>query len=223
MDKGRVWLTVLENLKLSLSSANFATWFSRTFIINFKKINPQRQIVEIGCPSSFISNTIENRYYGLIKNALDQTTKKKNDLVFIVKENPFLKEKISSLEKGTLFEVSKKETEDEEIQEAFKKVGLRPDFNFETFAVSSSNQMAHAAAMAVAQSLSKAYNPLFLYGGVGVGKTHLIQAIANTVLKKTVGPKLFTAWGKNLLMKLSMLSAKKLLRNLKKDIAQLVY
>jgi chromosomal replication initiator protein len=195
MDKGRVWLTVLENLKLSLSSANFATWFSRTFIINFKKINPQRQIVEIGCPSSFISNTIENRYYGLIKNALDQTTKKKNDLVFIVKENPFLKEKISSLEKGTLFEVSKKETEDEEIQEAFKKVGLRPDFNFETFAVSSSNQMAHAAAMAVAQSLSKAYNPLFLYGGVGVGKTHLIQAIANTVLKKNRRAKIIYCMG----------------------------
>src|SRR4030042_5537112 len=184
MDKEKVWLTVLENLKLSLSSANFATWFSRTFIVGAKEVDPQRQIMEIGCPSSFISNTIENRYYALIKNVLDQITKKKNDLVFVVKENPFLKERDKSLIKGTLFEIPGKETEDEEFQEALRRVGLRADFNFETFAVSPTNQMAHAAAMAVAQSLGKASNPLFLYGGVGVGKTHLMQAIANTVLKK---------------------------------------
>lgn len=195
MDKERVWLTVLENLKLSLSSANFATWFSRTFIVGAKEVDSQRQIIEIGCPSSFISNTIENRYYALIKNALDQITKKKNDLVFVVKENPFLKEKDKSLIKGTLFEIPGKETEDEGFQEALKKVGLRPDFNFETFAVSPTNQMAHAAALAVAQSLGKAYNPLFLYGGVGVGKTHLMQAIANTVLKKNRRTKIIYCMG----------------------------
>ncbi len=195
MDKERVWLTVLENLKLSLSSANFATWFSRTFIVNTTEVDSQRQIMEIGCPSSFISNTIENRYYALIKNTLDQITKKKNDLVFVVKENPFLKEKDKSLIKGTLFEIPEKETEDEGLQEALKRVGLRPDFNFETFAVSPTNQMAHAAAMAVAQSLGKAYNPLFLYGGVGVGKTHLMQAIANTVLKKNRRTKIIYCMG----------------------------
>jgi len=195
MDKEKVWLTVLENLKLSLSSANFATWFSRTFIVSSKEVDPQRQIMEIGCPSSFISNTIENRYYALIKNALDQITKKKNDLVFVVKEKPFLKEKGKFLTKGTLFEIPGKETEDEEFQEALKRVGLRPDFNFETFAVSPTNQMAHAAAMAVSQSLGKAYNPLFLYGGVGVGKTHLMQAIANTVLKKNRRTKIIYCMG----------------------------
>ncbi len=194
MDKEKVWLTVLENLKLSLSSANFATWFSRTFIASIKKIDSQRQIIEIGCPSSFISNTIENRYYSLIKNALDQITKKKNDLVFMVKENPFLKEKISSLKKGTLFEISKK-AEDVDFREILKKVGLRSDFNFETFAVSPTNQMAHAAAMAVAQSPAKAYNPLFLYGGVGVGKTHLMQAIANAVLRKNRRAKIIYCMG----------------------------
>jgi len=195
MDKEKVWLTVLENLKLSLSSANFATWFSRTFIVSNKEIDSQRQIIEIGCPSSFISNTIENRYYALIKNALDQITSKKNDLIFIVKENPFLKEKGKSLSKGTLFEIPRKETENEEFQEALKRVGLRPDFNFEAFAVSPINQMAHAAAIAITQSLGKAYNPLFLYGGVGVGKTHLMQAIANSVLKKNRRTKIIYCMG----------------------------
>ena len=195
MDKEKTWITALENLKLSLSSANFATWFSRTFITNIKEIDPQRQIIEIGCPSSFISNTIENRYYGLIKNALDQITNKKNDLVFVVKENPSLKEKNKLLSKGTLFEIPKKASENEDFQESLKKFGLRSDFNFETFAVSSSNQMAHAAAMAVSQSLGKAYNPLFLYGGVGVGKTHLIQAIAHNILKKNKRTKIVYCMG----------------------------
>ncbi|MCX6724558.1 MAG: hypothetical protein NTV20_00445, partial [Candidatus Shapirobacteria bacterium] len=74
MDKNKTWNIVLENLKLTLSSANFATWFPLTFIIQFKEIDQERQITEIGCPSIFASNTIENRYYGLIKEVLDKAT-----------------------------------------------------------------------------------------------------------------------------------------------------
>ncbi|MBM3205935.1 hypothetical protein FJZ41_03765, partial [Candidatus Shapirobacteria bacterium] len=173
MDKQKLWLTVLENLKLSLSGANFATWFPKTFINEVKILDQERQIIEIACPSSFISNTIENRYYGLIKEALDQVTKKKNDLVFIVKENLKSIGQKPTKENEPLFQKNK--PEDEEFDESLKRVGLRPDFNFDSFAVSSTNQMAHAAALAVAKSPGKSYNPLFLYGGVGVGKTHLMQ------------------------------------------------
>jgi chromosomal replication initiator protein len=197
MNKEKIWLIVLENLKLSLSSANFSTWFAKTFISNLKEIDDQRQIVEIGCPSTFISTTIENRYYALIKEALDQATKRKNDLIFVVKESLSLQKESKSSKKGTLFEnlVKEKEHDDQDFQEAIKRVGLRLDFNFETFAVSSSNQMAHAAAMAVSQSLGKAYNPLFLYGGVGVGKTHLMQAIAHVLLEKNPKTKIIYCMG----------------------------
>ena len=190
MDKDKIWNVVLENLKLTLSAANFATWFPLTFINQIKKINKERQITEIACPSVFVSNTIENRYYGLIKEALDKATKKKNDLVFIVKVNEKLKEERGK--KEPLFEVNKGVLE---IAEAVKQVGLRPDFNFDTFAVSSTNQMAHAAAVAVAKSPGKAYNPLFLYGGVGVGKTHLIQAVAHEVLKRNPKTKIIYCMG----------------------------
>ena len=179
MDKEKIWKTVLENLKISLSSANFATWFPQTMIVRFKKIDQKRQIAEIGCPNFFVRNTIENRYYGLIKEALDQITKKKNDLVFVVKKQPSIHRAADT--KGPLFE---KRKEKKEVLRAIKKAGLRPDFNFDNFAVSSTNQMAHAAALAVAKSPGKAYNPLFLYGGVGVGKTHLTQAIAQTILRR---------------------------------------
>jgi chromosomal replication initiator protein len=188
MDKKALWQTIMENLKVGLSSANFATWFPQTFIAQIKKIDQDRQIVEIGCPSGFVRDTVENRYYGQIKEVLDQATKKKCDLVFVVKA---LKSKTLpggrrgvkewESQKEPLFE---KRSEKNEQREVLRKAGLRPDFNFDNFAVSSTNQMAHAAATAVAKSPGKAYNPLFLYGGVGVGKTHLAQAIAIAILTR---------------------------------------
>ncbi len=181
MDKDKLWQTVLENLKLSLSSANFATWFPQTFINKIKEVDKNHQIIEIASPSAFIKDTIENRYYGLIKEALDKTTKKKNDLTFVVKQ-PKKTKTTKEVEKGTLFE--KEEPKKPSIQEAIIRAGLRSDFNFETFAVNATNQMAHAAARAVADSPGKAYNPLFLYGGVGVGKTHLMQAVGADILER---------------------------------------
>lgn len=183
MDKDKLWQTVLENLKLSLSSANFATWFPQTFINNIKEVNKNHQIIEIASPSTFIRDTIENRYYGLLKEALDKTTKKKNDLIFVVKQQiKKLRDKKTKRQKGPLFEKAKPEKST--AQEAIVRAGLRPDFNFESFAVNATNQMAHAAAQAVSDSPGKSYNPLFLYGGVGVGKTHLMQAIGATILER---------------------------------------
>ena len=184
MNQETIWKLVLDNLKLSLSTANFSTWFSQTFITQIKPIDENRQICEIGCSSSFIANTIENRYYALIKDNLDSLTDKKNDLVFIIKQFPD-KEKPSQ-DDSPLFNQPKqeKDSQEKEVQVAITRARLRPNFTFDNFAVSSTNQMAHAAAQAVADSIGKAYNPLFLYGGVGVGKTHLMQAIAHQVLKK---------------------------------------
>lgn len=198
MDKTKIWTTVLENLKLNLSSANFATWFPQTFIVHFKKVNKNHQITKIGCPSPFIGNTIENRYYGLIKEALDQATDKKNDLVFIVKQIKSKKAgEQENKKEGSLFEKLKETPKKSRTQEAIEKAGLRLDFNFNTFAVSSTNQMAHAAATAVAKTPGKTYNPLFLYGGVGVGKTHLMQAIAQAVLTRNPRMKIIYCTGED--------------------------
>lgn len=191
MKKEKLWQTVLENLKITLSPASFNTWFSQTFIVNIKPLEKKRQIVEIGCPNAFVSQTIENRYYGLIKDILDQNTQRKNDLVFLVRQAPKNRKPVK-LKDIPLFE---KPEDNAEVKEAIRKSGLRPDFNFDTFAVSSTNQMAYAAAQAVAKTPGKAYNPLFLYGGVGVGKTHLMQAIGNAILVKNPKTKLVYCTG----------------------------
>ena len=186
MDELKVWKTVLENLKLNLSTANFSTWFPQTFINAVKAVDQKRQIVEIACPNAFARNTVENRYYSLIKDALDQITEKKCDLVFIVKGGKKIISNQSDDDQDGLFEKTKvPPAKSDSFQQILKRAGLRADFNFDNFAVSSTNQMAHAAAMAVSKSAGQAYNPLFLYGGVGVGKTHLMQAVAQEILLKT--------------------------------------
>ena len=82
-----------------------------------------------------------------------------------------------------------------DLQWAIQRIGLREDFVFETYAVSSSNEMAHAAAQAVSTDLGKSYNPLFIYGGVGVGKTHLMQAVAIEALRRDPKMKLIFCMG----------------------------
>jgi len=178
LDKKRVWEEVLESIKITVSGANFSTWFTQTQIVELNKTDSGRSIIEIGCGSSFVKNTLETRYYGLLQDSLSKNLEMPVDLIFSVKQG--LK-KIS--EKPTpLFEISDKFGDS--YHEAVKKAHLRPYFTFENFAVSSSNQMAWAASDAVSKNPGTAYNPLFIWGGVGVGKTHLMNAVGYKVLEK---------------------------------------
>ena len=179
MDNKEIWKEVLEIIKVSVSSAIFKTWFSQTHISTIEDF-PERVVIEIGCPTSFAKNTIEVRYFGLVQDSLNKVLGKKCDLLFIVKENPDKTGILDEVRTPLFFD----ETKSEDFLGVLKRARIRPHFNFENFAVSGSNQMAHAAAEAVAESPGTAYNPLFIWGGVGVGKTHLMQAVGYAVLKK---------------------------------------
>lgn len=169
MNKKKVWQTILSELELQVSKPVFLTFFKKTRLSSFKN-----NLVRVSCPNPVAIDMIETRYMSVLKNLADKHIKKGVDLSFFV---PKEKQKDS----GPLFS-SKKTFPSLKPKE--REVQLRPDFTFETFAVSPLNQMAYAAATAVAHSPGQAYNPLFLYGGVGVGKTHLIQAIGHQLLKK---------------------------------------
>ncbi len=188
-NKDKLWKEVLESLKVSVSAPAFNTWFSQTHLVNIKK-NEDRFLVEIGCNSVFIKNTIETRYYGLIQTILSNSLNAKCDLDFVIKQNPTVKNPEHS---APLFE--SRNTSSEYFLERQKLSGLRSSFTFENFAVSSSNQMAHAAGEAVARQLGSAYNPLFIWGGVGVGKTHLMHAIGNKVLENHPQTKILCTTG----------------------------
>lgn len=178
-DTKSAWHDTLEIIKVSVSPAIFSTWFSQTHPIKIDEIN-QRFLVEIGCPTSYIKNFVETRYFGLIQDSATKVLGKPCDLTFTVKENPE-KGRGETKSPSPLFETG--ET-DEEFTQALQKARIRANFTFENFAVSGSNQMAHAAALAVSENLGSAYNPLFIWGGVGVGKTHLMGAVGNSAIKK---------------------------------------
>ena len=191
MNNEQVWKDSLEIIKVTVSPAIFSTWFSQTHLVSMKELS-DRYIVEVGCPTSFAKNTIEGRYFGLIQDSLSKVIGKKCDLSFLVKSNPkTIKDNDNS---SPLFSV---DTNKADILEILQKARIRPSFTFENFAVSPSNQMAHAAAEAVSRELGSAYNPLFIWGGVGVGKTHLMVSVGNFVLKRTPEKKVLFCTGED--------------------------
>jgi chromosomal replication initiator protein len=179
VDTKEVWDDTLELIKLSVSPAIFKTWFSQTYISSLEEIK-DRVVVEVGCPTAFAKNTIETRYFGLVQDSLNKVTDKKSELLFAVKENP----NKQSLKDESLTPLFFDESKDSNFTEALKRARIRTHFNFDNFAVSGSNQMAHAAAEAISKTPGSAYNPLFIWGGVGVGKTHLMQAVGYEILRK---------------------------------------
>ncbi|MBU0618627.1 chromosomal replication initiator protein DnaA [Patescibacteria group bacterium] len=183
MNKVELWKAVLGELELSLSRANFSIFLATTYIVEIKEIDKQRQLIKIATPNPFHRETIENRYYGQIKEILDRLTKKKNEPVFVIKTRPIPIKTDKTTDSGPLFQ-QKTASKSQVIKKAIVKACLRPDFTFANFAVSSTNEMAYAATQAVAEKPGAAYHLLFLYGGVGVGKTHLMQAVGRRILEK---------------------------------------
>ncbi len=180
----KTWQNVLGQLELSLSKASFETWFKDTFII---QINDQGVLV--GVPSSFIKSWIEKKYHKHIIQTLEKALSKNNLQVIYRVETKRISSNISQ-------KLTKKEGENSPPVYKQKSVkplsafGLNTNYTFSSFVVGPGNELAQAAANAAAKTPGKIYNPLFIYGGVGLGKTHLIQAIGNLILSKNPNKKI---------------------------------
>jgi chromosomal replication initiator protein len=176
MEPQRIWQRVLEDVEISVSAAQYSS-FIKTLNLSAMQTVGDRLLIDLDCPSNYHRTTVEQRYYGQLKEAFDRITQQQSELRFNI--NAALR---PARDAGPLF-ANTQQTQIDAIELARHRIGLRDDYILKTFAVSGSNEMAHAAAIAVTEHFGKAYNPLFLYGGVGVGKTHLMQAIANIVLE----------------------------------------
>lgn len=181
IDKEKVWKAVLEALRLAVSPGTYGTYLKQTELADVRE-KDGRLLCEVGCASSFAKNTLEQRYWGQITEELERVTGNKCEIILIVKSRKADEQDSIS---GPLFESK------EVIKGGWKKANLRETFTFDNYAVAGSNQMAFAASQAVARKPGEAYNPLFIYGGVGVGKTHLMQAIGHEVLNNDRGSVLF--------------------------------
>ncbi len=201
INKDQIWHEVLESVKVSVSPATFSTWLSQTHIDQLQDLDGSRCMVEVGCHSPFVKATVEVRYFGLIQDCLTKSLGKSCDLIFTVKQKPQAENgkiltpvplfEAAAIKKEMIINTSNKEVFDSSVT----KSHVDPKLTFDNYAVSGSNQMAWAAAEAVAQKPASAYNPLFIWGGVGVGKSHLMNAVGLSILIQNPDAKVLKCTG----------------------------
>ena len=185
MNTQQIWEAVLGDLELTLSKANFTTWFKGTFILGLDE-----KSVIIGVPNAFTKSWLEKKYSTeLIKALRNITETHLKEIAFKVAslKKDFNRQEFSAetLKQGAPTEKSFGEHLITTPAMASSNVfGLNPKYNFAAFVVGKNNELAHAAAQAVSANPGVTYNPLFIYGGAGLGKTHLIQAIGHEILRQ---------------------------------------
>jgi len=175
-DVERVWSEVLDVVKSELNTPTFKTWFEHTSPL---AIVDDRLVV--GVQNDFARDWLESRYAGLLKSALTQVTGLPLSLEFTVPSG--IEQAVPSPE-----DIPEPAEEPTPVITTPSKGApstkeFNPKYTFDSFVIGASNRFAHAAALAVAEAPGRAYNPLFIYGGVGLGKTHLLQAIGHYVLE----------------------------------------
>jgi len=183
MNNEQIWRAVLGELEISLSRANFITWFKDTFVSSF-----ENEQVIICVPNAFVKKWLEEKYHKNILHSLENISKQKiKEIIYKIElqKNHQKIETTNSNTKNKEIINEEKIIKNENNPENNSKFGLNPRYTFENFIVGKGNELAHAACRAVVNNLGKAYNPLFIYGGVGLGKTHLLQAIGNEASKFT--------------------------------------
>ncbi|WP_244879365.1 MULTISPECIES: chromosomal replication initiator protein DnaA [Paenibacillus] len=158
-------------IQKKISKPSYDTWLKST-----KAVSLQDNVLTISTPNTFTQEWLENRYTKLILTAVRECMDAQPELHIITQDELETERRSASPEPAALIE-------DNILNDPAFAAMLNPKYTFETFVVGLGNRFAHAAALAVAEAPGKAYNPLFLYGGVGLGKTHLMQAIGHYVLE----------------------------------------
>ncbi|MBU0649397.1 chromosomal replication initiator protein DnaA [Patescibacteria group bacterium] len=181
MDIFKIWQATLGELELNLSKANFTTWFRNTYIASL-----ENDKVIVCVPNTFTKAWLEKKYnQAIIKSLRNIAGTPIKEIIYKVEVRP-QSEVISELKIQT---IEKKLDEGPRVpvipqKDQWCEVGLNPKYTFKNFVVGKGNELANAAAQAVTVKPGEVYNPLFIYGGVGLGKTHLLQGIGHEVLAR---------------------------------------
>jgi chromosomal replication initiator protein len=192
MPQDSLWRTVLGEVELSVSRGNFVTWFKNTSLLR-----QNDKAVIIGVPNVFIKQQLERKYADLLKATLEKNGIVHKELIFKIQsgapvieleEEPILAAETPAPVVVTQMRSPLAHMAKNSLSHSYRQ-GLNERYTFDNFIVGSGNELAFAACQSIVQIPGTKYNPLFLYGGVGIGKTHLMQAAGNTVLQKNPAAK----------------------------------
>ncbi|MGB9847706.1 MAG: chromosomal replication initiator protein DnaA [Minisyncoccia bacterium] len=175
MDNKELWQLVLGELELQISKPNFQTWFK-----NSSLTEKGDDYVVINLESVFAKEWVENKYHKLLLKIIRNFEPEIKEIRYQIQPTNKPAVLITKKKVGAPIETENLNLNDFSID---PKTNLNSKYTFQNFVVGSNNELAYSAAMAVIQELGKKYNPLFIYGGVGLGKTHLIQAVGNELKK----------------------------------------
>ncbi len=165
----QIWETAREIMRSELMTVSFSTW-----IETIEPIVIEGNTIILQTTGNLNRNVLETRYNDLIKNTIKHITDQDYIIKYIIPEENILDKK-----------------KEQKNMDLLESTNLNPRYVFEEFVVGNSNRFAHAASLAVAESPAKAYNPLFIYGGVGLGKTHLMHAIGHYILSQKKDAKIY--------------------------------
>ena len=181
-----VWKNALAEIEQQISTANFSTWFQDTSLLS-----TDNGEIKIGVKNSFYVKQLRNRYLDIIKTALQNNNITVSNIDFEVQSGA--KPKIRPREITATNTTVKAHVQNlkSELTDQTSNTGLNSKYTLDNFVVGSNNDLAVSAARSIIDSPGDRYNPFFLYGGPGLGKTHLVQAIGNELLKKNPNLKIF--------------------------------
>lgn len=180
-----LWQAVLGEIELSVSRASFVTWFKNT-----RLLRRNSEIMVVGVPNVFIKQQLEQKYNQLVLDVLKKNGVDSLRVEYKINSAIAPRRRNNDDEKVVIKPASKRKPQQKSALSHTYRQGINDRYTFENFIVGSANELAYAACQAVAQNTGSKYNPLFLYGGVGIGKTHLIQAVGNEVLKNNSSAKI---------------------------------
>jgi len=176
-DLTSLWEKTLNIIKGEMSEVSFNTW-----IKSCNPISISSNTIKISVPNSFTQDILEKRYKDLVINSIEAACSKSYNIEFILESDILEAEEKEKEKEKEENKVKGNEKSSVTVNDEMSST-LNPKYTFDSFVVGNSNRFAHAASLAVAEAPAKAYNPLFIYGGVGLGKTHLMHAIGHYVLQ----------------------------------------
>lgn len=177
MTEQELWQCVLRDIEPQTSRATFITWFGNTYITSCKN-----GVVSVAVPNGFTREWLQSKYTKTILKSLRNATPEIKEVRYVIEsKKAHTTSPTPTPQRATITPTTESSQLAFEELNINKATNLNPKYTFDSFVVGPSNELAHAAALSVAKKPGTVYNPLFIYGGVGLGKTHLLQSIGNTL------------------------------------------